>query len=147
MSQDLDSDHRNKIHLGIKWEWNIHDTYRHAQYYKVSFCFHTVTVYVCVYLWARDVTFGHGSLLWLFNYIVFNWFNWFVCYWCLFPTFFPRFSPLPTVLMSNQRHSIIYYWISKSNSSKDSCCELECNTLDGFTRRWLRKWLSQRINV
>ena len=28
------------------------------------------------------------------------------------------------LIISNQRHSIIYWWISKSNSSKDSCCEV-----------------------
>ena len=32
---------------------------------------------------------------------------------------------LPTVLISNQCHSIIYWWISKSNSSKESCFEIE----------------------
>ena len=36
-----------------------------------------------------------------------------------------QFSPLPTMLISNQRHSIIYWWISKSNSSKESCFEIE----------------------
>ena len=29
------------------------------------------------------------------------------------------------LIISNQRHSIIYWWISKSNSSKESCCEVE----------------------
>ena len=29
------------------------------------------------------------------------------------------------LIISNQRHSIIYRWISKSNSSKESCCEVE----------------------
>ena len=36
-----------------------------------------------------------------------------------------RLSPLPTVLISNRCHSIIYWWIFKSNSSKESCCEVE----------------------
>ena len=41
-----------------------------------------------------------------------------------------RFSSLPTVLISKQRHSIIYRWISKSNSSKGSCCEVEYDAYD-----------------
>merc|ERR1711978_476463 len=32
--------------------------------------------------------------------------------------------------ISNQRHSIIYGWISKSNSSKESCCEIEYEVYD-----------------
>ena len=29
------------------------------------------------------------------------------------------------LIISNQRHSIIYWWISKNNSSKESYCEVE----------------------
>jgi len=43
---------------------------------------------------------------------------------------FFRLSSLPTVLISNRRHSIIYWWISKSNSSKESCCEVEYEAYD-----------------
>ena len=45
----------------------------------------------------------------------------------LFPRVMPlfQFSPFPTVLISNQSHPIIYWWISKINSSKESCCEIE----------------------
>ena len=34
------------------------------------------------------------------------------------------------LIISNQRHSIIYWWISKSNSSKESCCEVEYEVYD-----------------
>ena len=41
-----------------------------------------------------------------------------------------QFPPLPTVLISNCRHSIIYWWIFKSNSSKESCCEVGYEAYD-----------------
>ena len=40
------------------------------------------------------------------------------------------FFSLPTVLISKQRHSNIYWWISKSCISKDSCCDIEYDTYD-----------------
>ena len=34
------------------------------------------------------------------------------------------------MIISYQRHSIIYWWISKSNVSKESCCEVEYDAYD-----------------
>ena len=91
-------------------------------------------LYVCVCLsqsvcviatanivWARDLKFGHITLLVTFQK------NEFLFFWMFdfFPRVMPLFRvpPLPTVLISNQRHSIIYWWFSKSNSLKESGVE------------------------
>ena len=87
-------------------------------------------MYVCVMatadtVWARDLKFRHSSVLVTLEKKLFFHF-WFFSR--VMPLFW--FSPLPTVLISNQRHSIIYWWFSKFNGSKESWCEVEYEAYD-----------------
>ena len=88
-----------------------------------------MAICVCLYVgviatadavWARNLKFGHSTLLMTLKKIIFFFFE-ILIFSRVMPLF--RFSPLPTVLISNRCHSIIYWWIFKSNSSKESCCK------------------------
>ena len=83
-----------------------HDTY--SPYISLIICI--ITYYPLAIFWA--ITFENPSIIEetaaIWNY-----------------TSFFLLLLLPTVLISNQCHSIIYWWISKSNSSKESCFKIE----------------------
>ena len=87
-----------------------HDTY--SPYISLIICI--ITYYPLAIFWA--ITFENPSIIEetaaIWNYTSF------------------LLLLLPTVLISNHCHSIIYWWISKSNSSKESCCEVEYEAYD-----------------
>ena len=88
-----------------------------------SWLYLSVCVIATAYtVWARDLKFGHSTLLVTLKKSFFFFWN-FDFFSRVMPLF--RFSPLATVLIS-----IIYWWISKINSSKESCCEVEYETYD-----------------
>ena len=106
-------------------------------------------MYVCLCVRELQTTMCE---LGTFNIVLFLWHfkNAFLTF--LSPSYAPV-SPLPTVLISNQRHSIIiiYWWIPKSNSSTDRYCEgkyyaygkiriciVLFSDLDSFTNKWLQ---------
>ena len=82
-----------------------HDTY--SPYISLIICI--ITYYPLAIFWA--ITFENPSIIEetaaIWNYTSF------------------LLLLLPTVLISNHCHSIIYWWISKSNSSKESCFKIE----------------------
>ena len=93
----------------------------------VSVCLRVCVIATAYTVWARDLKFGHSTLLMTLKKSNFSFFE-ILIFSRVMPLF--RFFPLPTVLISNRRHSIIYWWISKSNSSKESCCEVEYEAYD-----------------
>ena len=110
---------------------------------KVSFPHCLVRDYMCLSVgaldtadtvWARNLKFGHSTLLMTLKKTIFFFFE-ILIFSRVMPLF--RFSPLPTVLISNCCHSIIYWWIFKSNSSKESCCEVEYEAYDKIHMWWI----------
>ena len=81
---------------------------------KVSFPHCLVRDYMCLSVgaldtadtvWARNLKFGHSTLLMTLKKTIFFFFE-ILIFSRVMPLF--RFSPLPTVLISNRCHSIIY---------------------------------------
>ena len=100
----------------------------------LSVCLYVGVIATADAVWARNLKFGHSTLLMTLKKTIFFFFE-ILIFSRVMPLF--RFSPLPTVLISNRCHSIIYWWIFKSNSSKESCCEVEYEAYDKIHMWWI----------